>query len=117
MKVKEIQEILNAEILVGEDQLDQVILSACSSDMMSDVLAFSKNQSALLTGLCNPQVIRTIEMMDMECVIFVRGKTPNETVLDMAKERGIVAMVTEHPMFTASGLLYSKGISGGTKNE
>lgn len=117
MKAGEIQHVLNATILVGEEQLDLEVKGAFSSDMMSDVLAFSKEHSVLLTGLCNPQVIRTVEMMDIGCVIFVRGKVPNDAVLEMARERELVVMVTEYTMFMSSGLLYQAGLGGGEKHE
>ena len=81
--------------------------------MMSDVLAYVKDQSVLLTGLVNPQVVRTAEMMDMPCVVFVRGKKPDETIVALAKDRGIVLMSTPHRMFTACGLLYQNGLKGG----
>ncbi|MDD6032270.1 MAG: hypothetical protein PUC47_02125, partial [Oscillospiraceae bacterium] len=74
MTVRDVARILNATVLSGEDQLDIEVHDACGSDMMSDVLAFVKDQSVLLTGLVNPQVIRTAEMMDIICVVFVRGK-------------------------------------------
>ena len=73
MNVRDIISILDAEV-IAEGDLDIEVKTACGSDMMSDVLAFVKDQSVLLTGLMNPQVIRTAEMMDMHCVIFVRGK-------------------------------------------
>ena len=84
MKVQNIVNILKAEIL-AEGDLQEEVKTACGSDMMSDVLAFVKDQSVLLTGLVNPQVVRTAEMMDMHCIIFVRGKRPDETVLSLAK--------------------------------
>ena len=65
MKIQQIAELLNAKVLCGEDRLDGTVKSACGCDMMSDVLAFVKDQAVLLTGLCNPQVVRTAEMMDM----------------------------------------------------
>lgn len=113
MKIKEIQEVLSAELLVGHEQLEEVVEGAFGSDMMSDVLAFSNNNTALLTGLCNPQVIRTVEMMDINCVIFVRGKMPNEAIVTLAKEKGIVVMVTTHTLYISSGLLYTAGLRGG----
>lgn len=76
MTVREIAKILNAEVLCCEDRLDMDVHSACGSDMMSDVLAYVKDQAVLLTGLMNPQVVRTAEMMDMTCIVFVRGKKP-----------------------------------------
>ena len=78
MKLSEIMEELKAEVVVDAGNLDAEIRTACGSDMMSDVLAFAKDQSVFLTGLMNPQVVRTAEMMDMRCVIFVRGKTVDE---------------------------------------
>ncbi|MBR2495807.1 MAG: hypothetical protein IKB66_01000, partial [Clostridia bacterium] len=71
MKVKELIEVIDGQLLTGEDKLDLELMSACGSDMMSDVLAFVKDQSVLLTGLVNPQVVRTAEMMDMYCIVFV----------------------------------------------
>ena len=73
MTVKDVRDVLGARVLAGEEFLDREVKSACGSDMMSDVLAFSKDHSVLLTGLCNPQVIRTAEMLDIVCIIFVRG--------------------------------------------
>lgn len=113
MTVQEVKEILKARVLTGEDLLDQQVNSACGSDMMSDVLAFSKDHSVLLTGLCNPQVIRTAEMLDIICVIFVRGKKPDQALLDMAKERRLVLLSTGHRMFSACGILYEAGLRGG----
>lgn len=113
MTVKDVMDVLGARVLVGEDHLDREVRSACGSDMMSDVLAFSKDHSILLTGLCNPQVIRTAEMLDIVCVIFVRGKKPDETILEMAKERNLVILETGHRMFSACGMLYEAGLHGG----
>ncbi|MDD4699393.1 MAG: DRTGG domain-containing protein [Oscillospiraceae bacterium] len=114
MTVKDVKEILKAEIICGEENLDTEVRTACGADMMSDVLAFVKDQSVLLTGLVNPQVVRTAEMMDMHCIVFVRGKVPDESVISLAKERGeIVLLKTPYRMFTACGLLFSNGLRGG----
>ena len=110
MKLYEIKEILNAKVLCGEEFLEREVHAVCGSDLMSDVLAFVKNQSVLLTGLMNPQVIRTAEMMDMCCVIILRGKTPNEFLVKLAKEKDIVLMVSKHTMYAACGKLYSNGL-------
>jgi predicted transcriptional regulator len=112
MTVRTIKEILQAEFIAGEDKIDIEVHSACGSDMMSDVLAFVKNQSVLLTGLVNPQVVRTAEMMDIICIVFVRGKQPDECVIKLANERNIVLLSTKYRMFCACGLLYKNGLSG-----
>lgn len=112
MKVNDIIAILKAEVL-NEGDLNQEVKTACGSDMMSDVLAFVKDQSVLLTGLMNPQVVRTAEMMDMHCIIFVRGKKIDPAVVDLAREKGITVLATPYRMFTACGLLYDSGLRGG----
>lgn len=113
MNVRDVREILKAEIYCGEEFMDREVHTACGSDMMSDVLAFVKDQSVLLTGLVNPQVIRTAEMMDMVCVVFVRGKKPDESMIELAKERSIVLLSSAYRMFTACGILYEGGLKGG----
>ena len=113
MKLSTIREILDATVLSGEEHLDREVLAACGSDFMSDVLAYVKDQALLLTGLVNPQVVRTADMMDMICIVFVRGKAPDEMLLALAEERGIAVMATDKTMFTACGLLYSEGLRGG----
>ncbi len=113
MYLTEIRDILGAQVLCGEDKLGAEVLSACGSDFMSDVLAYVKNQAVLLTGLVNPQVVRTADMMDMKCIIFVRGKRPDDAMLDLARERGMVVMATDLPMYPACGKLYQAGLRGG----
>ena len=112
MTIADVKRILNAEILCGDDLLEKEVHNACGSDMMSDVLAFVKDQSVLMTGLVNLQVIRTAEMMDMLCVVFVRGKEPTPEMVELAKEFDIVLLKTPLRMFTACGLLYQNGLCG-----
>lgn len=112
MDLFEIRDILDADVLCGGEHLDREVRSACASDFMSDVLAFVKDQAVLLTGMVNPQVVRTAEMMDMKCIVFVRGKNPGEDILDLAREREIVVMRSGLRMFIACGLLYSRGLAG-----
>ncbi len=116
MTVNDIKNLLEAKILCGEEHIDREVHTACGSDMMSDVLAFVKDQSVLLTGLCNPQAIRTAEMMDIVCIVFVRGKMPDESMIELAEERGIVIMSTAMRMFPACGILYTNGLRGGVDN-
>lgn len=110
MKLQEVKEILSAEVLTGEDELDREVYSAWGCDLMSDVLAFVSDQALLLTGLVNPQVVRTAEMMDMKAIVFVRGKTPSEEIVELAKEADIVVLATETPLYLACGKLYSSGL-------
>ena len=114
MKVKELKEIVEGTIVYGEDFIDRDVAAACGSDMMSDVLAYVKEQAVLLTGLVNSQVIRTAEMMDMQCIVFVRGKRPDMSMIELASDREIALICTEMEMFTACGKLYEAGLRGGS---
>ena len=112
MKLSEVVEILGAKVLTGEDYLDTEVASACGCDLMSDVLAFVKDRALLLTGLMNPQVVRTAEMMDISAIVFVRGKDPDESIIEMAKAKDMVIMTTELPLYIACGELYTNGLVG-----
>lgn len=117
MLLSEIKEVLDASVLTGEDDAalsKKEIFTACGCDLMSDVLAFVKDQSLLLTGLINSQVIRTAEMMDIIAVCFVRGKNPPEDVVSLAKEKGITILTTDNPLYRSCGVLYEKGLKGGS---
>ncbi len=113
MKIQKIKELLDARVLCGEENLEGEVHSACGCDMMSDVLAYVKDQAVLLTGLCNPQVVRTAMMMDMRCIVFVRGKMPTEDVIELARDAGIVILATDTRMYVACGVLYAQGLHGG----
>ncbi|MBQ8015331.1 MAG: hypothetical protein IJ264_03990 [Clostridia bacterium] len=114
MKIIDIKELLDAEVLCGSESLEEEIHSACGSDMMSDVLAYVKDQAVLLTGLVNAQVIRTAEMMDMKCVVFVRSKRPSQDMISLAQESGIAVLTSPKRMYDACGILYSNGLRGET---
>lgn len=112
MKISTIKDLLDADVVCCEESLGRHVYSACGSDMMSDVLAFVKDQAVLLTGLVNSQVIRTAEMMDMNCIVFVRSKMPTAEMLELARESGIVLLATSKRMYEACGILYSNGLVG-----
>ena len=117
MKIKEIAEAISADVICGEERMDDEIISGCGADLMSDVLAFTKHDAMLLTGLTNAHVVRTAEMMDITCVVFVRGKMPPEEVVELAKSLNLVLMSTKLPMFAACGILYEKGLRGGIRED
>jgi predicted transcriptional regulator len=116
MTVAEAVKILDGQFFYGEDRASIEITSACGADLMSDVMAFVKDRVLLLTGLVNPQVIRTAELLDIRCIIFVRGKTPSRDMIDMAEESEIILAGSKLPMFLACGKLYEAGLkTGGTR--
>ncbi|MHC4507949.1 MAG: DRTGG domain-containing protein [Planctomycetota bacterium] len=112
MKLKDIERILGAEVIAGANLLETDVEMVCGSDLMSDVLSFMKSESLLLTGLTNPQVVRTAEMADLTAVCFVRGKKPNQETIEMAESKNIPLLMTPLPMFESCGRLYQEGLSG-----
>ena len=112
MTIADMVAVLNAKVLVGEDKLDTPVHTACCSDLMSDVLAFVDEKTVLITGLTNPHVIRTSEMLDLKCIVFARGKIPTDDILEDAKDQGLVVLATKLTAFSACGVLYEKGMRG-----
>ena len=110
--IEDMVRVLSARVLRGGDKLDTPVYTACCSDLMSDVLAFVDEKTVLITGLTNPHVIRTSEMLDLKCLVFVRGKVPTEDILDSAEEQGLVVITTKMTAFSACGLLYEAGLRG-----
>ena len=115
MTIQEVSEILDAKVLVGGDRMGEPVDTACGSDLMSDVLAFVKDKTVLITGLINPHVVRTSEMLAITCIVFARGKQPSEEILEMAEEVGITVLTTEMTTYTACGELYVHGLPGTKK--
>ena len=113
MKLEEVKTLLTAQVLADpEGMMAGEVAMACGCDLMSDVLAFTKAGSLLLTGLTNPQVVRTAEVADIKAICFVRGKKPNKEVLRLAEEQRIVVLATHLPMFESCGILYHNGLRG-----
>jgi predicted transcriptional regulator len=112
VKLQEVKDILDAEIIVGKDLMNMEVRTAFGADLMSDVLAFAKPGSLLLTGLTNPQVIRTSDVLDIAAIILVRGKRPLSETIQLAEELRIPLLTTKFILFEAVGRLYAKGIRG-----
>lgn len=112
MTLSQIKEILDADVLYGDEFMEEDIEFGYSCDLMSDVLAYVQNNVLLLTGLVHPQVVRTAEMLDIRAIVFVRGKMPPKELIEMAERREMVILATRHALFTASGILYQNGLKG-----
>jgi len=112
MTLEDVKKILDAEVIVGAGLLYREVKMVCGCDLMSDVLAFVKSESILLTGLTNPQVVRTAEMADLQAICFVRGKKPDKETVEMAESKDIPLLVTPIPMFESCGRLYGAGLPG-----
>lgn len=115
MTLERIRDILNCQVLTGEDGLGREVTSGCGADLMSDVLAFVRPNSVLLTGLTHIQSVRTADVAEVNAIVYVRGKLPDQEAIELAKQRGIVLLATRLPMFEACGRLYACGLRGGSE--
>ena len=112
MTLNEVKAILDADLLVGHDLLEMEVNTAFGADLLSDVLSFAKPSCMLLTGLTNPQVIRTADILEIAAIIIVRGKKPAPETIRLAKELELPVLSTKYILFEAAGRLYEKGIRG-----
>jgi predicted transcriptional regulator len=112
LKLREVKEILDADVIVGDEKLDIEVTTAFGADLMSDVLSFAKAGCLLLTGLTNTQVVRIANVLDMAAIILVRGKKPPAETISMAKSLQIPILTTKYILFETAGRLYAKGIVG-----
>jgi predicted transcriptional regulator len=112
MTLQEIKELLQAEVITGDDRLNEEITFAGASDLMSDVLAFGKPGILLLTGLSNSQSVRTASIIEAKAIIYVRGKKPDKEGIELAKEKKLPLLSTKVMMYAACGLLFKHGLKG-----
>ncbi|MDD3522346.1 MAG: hypothetical protein PHC79_05275 [Bacteroidales bacterium] len=112
MTIHEIVSLVKGKILCGNVGEEDFVEYCFASDLMSDVLTVRRSDFMLITGLSNVQSIRTAEMSDLKYVMLVRGKTPPQTMIELAEESGIVLIMSPYSMFKASGILYMAGLKG-----
>lgn len=112
MKLSQIRELLNAVVLTGESHLEEEVYTGFGCDLMSDVLCYAREDAVLLTGLVNKHVLNTVDMANMNSIIFVRSKIPNREILEMAREMDMLVMTTNYILFESCGLLYQNGLKG-----
>ena len=110
MKLGEVLEIIEGEMITRGADVDTEIQMGCGADLMSDVLAFTHEGTLLMSGLTNPQVVRTAEMADVKAIVFVRGKIPPRETIALAEEKGIPLLASKYTMFETCGRLYKAGL-------
>lgn len=110
MRLRDLAEVIDGTIVVGQDQPDVLIDRAFAADLLSDVLALTEEQTALVTGMTNPQVMRVAEILNVLAVILVRGKQPPPKLVEYAKQLQIPLVTTRRTMFETCGLMYANGV-------
>jgi predicted transcriptional regulator len=110
MKLREVLELIEGNVISKDVDLDQEIQMGCGADLMSDVLAFTHEGTLLMSGLTNPQVVRTAEMAGIKAIVFVRSKLPPPETISLAEEKGIPLLASKHTMFETCGRLYRAGL-------
>ena len=110
MKLREVLSIIEGKVISKDVDMDMEIQSGCGADLMSDVLAFTHEGTLLMSGLTNPQVVRTAEVAGISAIVFVRGKVPPPETVDLAAQRGIPLLASKYTMFETCGRLYKAGV-------
>jgi len=110
MKLSEVVSIIEGKVVSEDVDLDMEIQMGCGADLMSDVLSFTHEGTLLMSGLTNPQVVRTAEVAGISAIVFVRGKTPPKETIALADERGIPLLASKYTMFETCGRLYKAGL-------
>ena len=111
MKLGDVLGIIEGELVTPDADLDVEIKMGCGADLMSDVLAFTHEGTLLMSGLTNPQVVRTAEMADVRAIVFVRGKIPPAETVALANEKGIPLLASKYTMFETCGRLFQAGLT------
>jgi predicted transcriptional regulator len=111
MKLGDVLEVIEGELITADADLDIEIKMGCGADLMSDVLAFTHEGTLLMSGLTNPQVVRTAEMADVRAIVFVRGKIPPAETVSLAAEKGIPLLASKYTMFETCGRLFQAGLT------
>jgi predicted transcriptional regulator len=112
MKISEIRDALRAQVLVGEEHLDEEVIGGGGADLMEDILAAVAKGAVLLTGLTSEDVVRTAKIAGVAAVVFVRGKRPEQSTAELARSYGLPLLQTEDSLFVACGRLYMNGLRG-----
>ncbi len=112
MKVYEIRDVLKAEVLCGEEHMERTVVGGGGADLMEDVLSAVAESAVLLTGLTNESVLRTAKIAGVACIVFVRGKRPDDAFLEQASAYDLPVLSTKFSLFVASGKLYMNGLRG-----
>lgn len=111
MKLEQLKDVLEAEVSWGQEHMSQEVEAISGSDLLSDVLAFTNSGAVLLTGLANPQVVRTAEIVGISAICFIRGKIPQKGTIELAKEKEIPLLTTRLSMYESCGRLYKNGMA------
>ncbi len=110
MKLCDVLQAIDGRLITKNTDLDIEVQMGCGADLMSDVLAFTHADTLLLTGLTNPQVVRTADMAGIRAIMFVRGKLPPSETVILAEDKGIPLLASKYTLYETCGRLYRTGL-------
>ena len=114
MELREVLEVIEGKVISTDVDLSQEVRLGGGADLMSDLLAFGQEGMLLMTGLTNPQVVRTADMAGVAAIVFVRGKIPPPETINLASQKGIPLLASKFTMFETCGRLYKAGLAAST---
>ncbi len=110
MNISDIIVLIDGTLISTSTNLKREVKGGFGADLMSDVLATIQPEALLITGLCNPQVVRTAQMADVAAIILVRGKIPPKETITLANQENIPFISTNHGMYEVCGRLFKAGL-------
>jgi predicted transcriptional regulator len=114
MQLREVLEVVEGKLISKDTDLTMEVHVGGGADLMSDLLAFGQDGMLLMTGLTNPQVVRTAEMAGVAAIVFVRGKIPPPETINLACQVGMPLLASKYTMFETCGRLYHAGLGSST---
>ena len=107
MTVIEIVETLNLKFVSGQESLDMEVTSGYTSDLLSDVIANSKEGNLWITRQTHQNIIAVAKLKDLAGIIIVNSREPDEDTLRKAEEEKVSILCSEEMAFEVSGRLYA----------
>ena len=112
MKLTELIQKLNLSVRSAKGNLEREVTGGYASDLLSDVLANSKEGNLWITLQIHQNIVGVASMKDLAGIILVNSREPESETLEKAEAEKLPIMVTEMPTFELVGRLYSLGITG-----
>lgn len=112
MKLADLVDILDLDVRSARDHLDADVTGGYASDLLSDVIAHSREGNVWVTLQIHQNIVAVASMKELAGIILVGGRQPEEQTVEKAETEAIPILVSKLPTFELVGRLYNLGIRG-----
>lgn len=110
IKVKEVVERFNLQVLAGEENLENNIDSVYMCDLLSNVLAHGKSQTLWITIQTHQNIVAVASLLNFSAILLPESLLPDEQTLQRAKTEGVTLLQSDKSAYTLAGELYKLGL-------